>query len=77
MRKPKGYFYTVEADGKMEEHDTYQCCHCGAHFVIVKGSGKTRGFCLKCMQITCGKLECDVCVPFEKKLEIWEQNAKE
>ena len=75
MPKPKGYLYTVESDGRMEEHDTFQCCHCNAHFMIVKGSGKIRGFCMKCMQVTCGKLECDICVPFEKKLEAIERGG--
>jgi len=48
---------------------THQCCHCGGHFVSVKGSGKTRGFCLRCSKVTCGAPECDPCIPFEKKLE--------
>ena len=25
--------------------ETRQCCHCGQHYVSVKGSGKRRGFC--------------------------------
>ncbi len=52
---------------------THQCCHCGGHFTSVKGSGTRRGFCLKCMRVTCGAPECDPCVPFEKKLEMMER----
>lgn len=48
---------------------TKQCVHCGNHFAMVKGSGKVRGFCQKCHGITCGKIECCTCIPFEKKLE--------
>ncbi len=48
---------------------TKQCCHCGNHFIMVKGSGVKRGWCMKCHAITCGKIECCICVPFEKKLE--------
>ncbi len=51
---------------------TKQCVHCGNHFLSVKGSGKKRGWCMKCHGITCGKIECCKCVPFEKKLEIME-----
>lgn len=51
---------------------TKQCCHCGGHFMMVKGSGKLRGYCTKCNEITCGKIGCCKCVPFEKKLEMIE-----
>ena len=51
---------------------TKQCPHCGGHFIMQKGSGKIRGYCTKCGGITCGKLECCACVPFEKKLDLAE-----
>lgn len=51
---------------------TKQCCHCGNHFAMIKGSGKKRGWCMKCHGITCGALGCCKCVPFEKKLELFE-----
>jgi hypothetical protein len=51
---------------------TKQCCHCGGHFMMVKGSGKLRGWCMKCNEVTCGKFDCCKCVPFEKKLELVE-----
>ena len=51
---------------------TKQCCHCGNHFVMVKGSGRKRGYCMKCNKITCGALGCCECVPFERKLELFE-----
>ncbi len=68
-RNPSGAFIV---DGVEMAH-TLQCCHCGGHFVSIKGSGKTRGFCLNCMGVTCGKLECNSCIPFGKKLEIMEK----
>lgn len=49
--------------------DTKQCCHCGGHFKSVPGSGKTRGYCMNCNHITCGKPECNPCYPFEKKMD--------
>ena len=51
---------------------THQCCHCGGHFQSVKGSGTKRGFCLKCMKVTCGAEQCDPCLPFEKQLAMME-----
>jgi hypothetical protein len=48
---------------------TKLCCHCGNHFVMIKDSGKKRGWCMKCHSITCGALKCCKCVPFEKKLD--------
>ena len=53
--------------------DTLQCCHCNAHFVSVHGSGTVRGFCMACAQVTCGGPRCDVHVPFEKRLDLYEK----
>ena len=50
---------------------TLQCCHCGGHFEVVKGSGTRRGFCLKCGKVTCGAAECDPCYPIEKRFDDW------
>jgi hypothetical protein len=63
-RKPDG---VILVDG-IETAHTKQCCHCGKHFVSVKGSGMIRGFCLRCHKITCGNPNCDPCIPFEEKI---------
>lgn len=68
-RKPSG---AIIVDG-LEVAHTRQCCHCGMHFVSVRGSGKVRGFCLRCHKITCGAAGCDPCVPFEERLLLMEQ----
>jgi len=52
---------------------TRQCCHCGGHFLSVKGSGTQRGFCTRCHSVTCGSELCDVCLPHEKQLEMMEK----
>ena len=52
---------------------TLQCAHCQRHFISMRGSGKLRGFCTKCMAVTCGNANCNECVPFEKKLEAFEK----
>jgi hypothetical protein len=48
---------------------TLQCCHCGNHFVTVKGSGIIRGYCYACSDVTCGAVACMTHYPFEKKLD--------
>lgn len=68
-RKVHSYGITNFEDGRIEEHDMQQCCHCGYHFKVVPGSGRVRGFCLKCMQVTCGKPACNTCLPIEKWLD--------
>lgn len=52
--------------------DTVQCVHCGGHFVMVKGSGKTRGWCFKCNGMICGP-SCRECLPKEKWLDMKEK----
>lgn len=68
---PKKEAGVILIDGK-QVASTKQCCHCGGHFIMKKGSGKLRGYCMKCHEITCGKIECCKCIPFEKKLELVE-----
>ena len=69
--KPSGFIFI---DGQ-EVAETLCCVHCRSHWVPVKGSGKVRGFCRKCMGPTCGSKSCDTCVPFEKRLEQIERNT--
>lgn len=61
-RKAHGAFIV---NGQEVAH-TLMCPHCGCHFISKQGSGVRRTFCIRCMAVTCGKLECDACVPFEK-----------
>ena len=69
-RNPHGYGVITNPDGPVEEHDTLQCAHCGAHFKVVRGSGTKRGFCLKCMQVTCGRGPCETsCLPHKKWID--------
>lgn len=71
MRKPHGAFLD---EGGREVADTLCCPHCNAHFFITKGSGRIRGFCLSCMNVTCGGPSCSKgCTPFLKRLEEFEK----
>lgn len=68
------YAGTILLDNK-EVGVTRQCCHCGCHVLSVKGSGKIRGWCMRCNGWTCGP-NCPTahlgCVPFETLLEVME-----
>jgi hypothetical protein len=68
--RPDGTVFTSDVNGKVIEADTAQCCHCGRHFVIVRGSGKVRSFCRGCMRVTCGRKACvEECNPWRKRME--------
>ena len=66
----RSYGGTILADNK-EIGNTIQCVHCGNHFLMVRGSGVTRGWCMRCNGIVCGP-QCSECVPFDRQLEIME-----
>lgn len=59
----------IMVDGQ-QVGETLQCVHCGMHWDRVPGSGRQRGFCLKCNGVLCGKRECLIeCKPIEKRLD--------
>jgi hypothetical protein len=74
--RPSGTIIITDPDLGVIMADTLQCCHCGAHWTVVKGSGRERGFCLKCMGPTCGP-NCLECVPQEQWLENSEKGRPE
>jgi hypothetical protein len=55
-----------ESDKVLAEFESARCGHCGGHFRIVPGSGRTRGWCSAC-GVTCGAAACATHV------EHWEQ----
>jgi hypothetical protein len=63
---------TDKFSGKETHHDTLQCCHCMRHWIVVKGSGKRRGWCFRCNGPTCGADACMDHIPAEAQLEILE-----
>ncbi|HSZ58591.1 MAG TPA: hypothetical protein VK797_23185 [Tepidisphaeraceae bacterium] len=67
--KPHGTIIVTDPDAGTIVKDCLRCCHCQAVWVVVRGSGKRRGFCTKCMGPTCGSDECMACNPWEKRLE--------
>ena len=71
-RRPNGYSISDGNRGVIE-HDTKMCCHCGAHFDVIKGSGRIRGFCKNCMEMTCGQPACNPCMHIEKRFDLYEK----
>ena len=69
VRKPAGTVIVTEEMGIVHTADTLQCCHCGMHWQVRRGSRSDRGFCMKCMKVTCGQKKCDPCYPMEKQLD--------
>lgn len=57
IRRPAG---ALLEDGR-QVADLLQCCHCRYTWRLQPGSGRVRGFCYRCMRVTCGKPECAAC----------------
>lgn len=74
--RPHGTVIITDLNGATTQQDTLRCCHCQGIWIVVRGSGRRRGFCTKCMGPTCGSEGCHHCVPFEKKLEMIEKSAR-
>ncbi len=55
-------------DKPILEAATLQCAHCGKHWIVVPGSGRVRGFCMRCNGPICGP-KCAECLPAEKQIE--------
>lgn len=67
--RPAGHVEIEDEWGEVIRGDTLQCVHCGGHFVVIKGSGRRRGWCMVCDGPTCGEHRCDTCTPLERRLE--------
>jgi hypothetical protein len=64
---------TDPALGRELHMDVLTCVHCQKGWVVEPGSGKRRGFCMKCNGVTCGAEKCDACLgPIEKRIELYE-----
>lgn len=66
--RPHGHILIV-GDNPTVEADTLQCCHCGGHFIVQLGSGRRRGFCMKCKAVHCGGQNCWTCRPYQKLVD--------
>jgi hypothetical protein len=77
VRKPHGNFSIIDpsSPSPVIEGDTLRCCHCGYVWIPIRGSGRKRGFCMKCMDVTCGSRQCMECLPHDKMLDLMEKQG--
>lgn len=68
--RPHGEAEWAGGDGATIVRDCLQCCHCAGHFFVCPGSGKKRGWCMNCSQVTCGRVACEPCCHWKKKIEL-------
>lgn len=74
MRKPHGNSIIIMPGEADQERDTFQCPHCGRHRRMPVAALGDRGqYCHMCNQPRCSSKKCQVCVPFEKKMEAYER----
>lgn len=67
--KTKGYFEETGPEGSVRG-ETFTCCHCNGLEVAVPGKTLV---CEHCWAPVCDRAACRECVPFEKKLELFEK----
>lgn len=59
----------IDSD-KVVQRDCVQCVHCSRVWLWEPGSGRRRGYCLRCNGITCGRPLCDnACMPILQMIE--------
>lgn len=77
VRKPAGFGLLTIEESVVEEHDTLMCVHCQFIWKVQPGSGRVRGWCMRCSGPTCGKKPCESrCVPFERAIEEQERRIR-
>jgi len=72
--KPGGYA-TLTSDGGVAEQDTFTCSHCNSinHVKPGERAADLGGLCKCCMGLICLVCVGGECVPFMKKIEMWEE----
>lgn len=59
----------IVSDNAITEFETVKCVHCQQILFILPGSGKERGWCMKCMGPLCNSKICNgKCVPLDVSL---------
>lgn len=68
VSRPNGVTIETQEMGRVTEHDTLQCVHCGKHWQFKPGSGNISGHCYRCNGPICGP-KCKECYPQEQQRE--------
>ncbi|TAL13944.1 hypothetical protein EPN95_04625 [Patescibacteria group bacterium] len=67
---------TIVGPRRNMEADTATCVHCNRAWMTrsnVKGKGDPGGWCMVCMKMICPKCAGKPCMPFLKKLDLYEK----
>jgi hypothetical protein len=74
VARPHGTIIISDPDAPHEiQRDVLMCVHCQEMWVVSPGSGRQRGYCLKCNGPICGP-KCAECQgPLEKRIEMYER----
>jgi hypothetical protein len=72
--RPHGTIIISDPDLPHDVHmDVMTCVHCQSAWVVRPGSGRVRGFCMRCNGVTCGGPKCLECLgPIERRIELYE-----
>lgn len=71
-RKASGVILMDDGNGWRETANTIRCVHGGEHFISIKGSGITRGWCSRCAGVFCGRQH-ERCHHWMKQIEDFEK----
>lgn len=72
MRKPGGWGFITQPDGKVEEHETYTCKHCNRVTQVLpkQRAEDIGGLCKVCMGLTCPECTGEGrCTLLERRIE--------
>lgn len=72
--RAQGYATLYDPDKGLKECDTHTCNHCNKiiHLPTNKHIEEVGDFCRACMRVICDRCAGHPCIPFLRKLEIWE-----
>lgn len=73
-----GYAIAQNIDGSVTEADSFTCAHCNKVTLVHAGekASELGGFCRLCDKHICANCVDGPCVPFEKKLQRIEEQAR-
>lgn len=71
-------YATIFGSGKAVEYDTCTCVHCNHVWVVHGSDGKENlgGWCRQCQAMICNDCSGKPCLPFEKKLYLYESKQR-
>lgn len=56
---------SLETGNIVMSGEMLQCVHCQHNWIVCRGSGRHRGWCMKCGGPTCGSKACETCIPLD------------